>query len=157
MGQSGARPPHSRESAEAVKQSLTMQQAIEAGKAVKIHVRKSGWYRVTQAELVATGLDPSSDVRLLQLYADGQEVPISLSTDSAQLGAGDTLEFYGVGLDIPTSDKRVYWLVSGSAPGLRTFARRGKLKAPEPNTEILSGSFDLTVERRDRLVYSRAC
>jgi peptidase C25-like protein len=141
------------ENESAVEPAHSKQQVIAGGKAVKIQVRKSGWYRVTQAELVAAGFDPSTDARLLQMYVDGQEVPISLSTDSAQLGAADTLEFYGVGLETPTTDKRVYWLVSGSSPGLRMVTRRGKLKAAEPNTEIVSGSFDLTVERRDRLVY----
>jgi autotransporter-associated beta strand protein len=145
--ESGVEPPHSTEA------SLAVQQAIAGGRAVKLQVRKSGWYRVTQAELVAAGFDPSADARTLQLYVDGEEVPISLSSEGARLGNRDTLEFYGVGLDTPTTDTRVYWLVSGNTTGKRMIARRGKLKPGSANTEIASGSFDMTVERRERLVY----
>src|SRR2546427_795582 len=48
--------------------SLSKQQAIAAGQAVKILVRRTGWYRVSQAELVAAGLDSSVNARMLQLY-----------------------------------------------------------------------------------------
>lgn len=136
-----------------VQASLAVQQAIAAGKAVKIQVRKSGWYRLTQAELVAAGFDPSSDARMLQLYVDGVEVPISLSTEGVRLSANDTMEFYGVPLDTPTTDTRVYWLISGNSSGKRMIASRGKLKPADPNTDVVSGSFDVTTERRDRLVY----
>jgi hypothetical protein len=149
---SGVEPPHSKESVEPV-YSLAIQQSIASGRAVKIKVRKSGWYRVTQAELVAAGFDPSSDARMLQLYVDGEEVPISLSTESTRLGPNDTMEFYGVSLDTPTTDTRVYWLVSGGSVGKRMIARRGKLKPADPNSETVSGSFDLITERREKLIY----
>ena len=131
---------------------LETQQAIAAGKAMKIHVRKSGWYRVTQAELVAAGFDPTSDARMLQLFVEGEEVPIGLSTEGARLGANDTLEFYGEPLDTPTTDTRVYWLISGSSPGKRMIARRGKVK-PVGLSEPVPVSFDMTVERKEKLVY----
>ncbi len=155
MGQSATQPPHSNDGPDVatVPQSLTIQQAIAAGKAVKVEVRQSGWYRLTQPELVAAGFDPNSDARTLQLYVEGEEVPISLSGDGVQLGSRDTLEFYGVGLNTLTSDRRVYWLVSGNETGKRMIARRGKLNPADPNSEIVSGSFDLTVERREKLVY----
>jgi CSLREA domain-containing protein len=130
-----------------------VQQSIAAGKAVKIQVRKSGWYRVTQPELVGAGFDPSSDARMLQLYVDGEEVPISLSTEGSRLGANDTLEFYGIPMDTPTTDIRVYWLVSGSSSGKRMIARRGKLKPADQYSETVSGSFDVTIERSEKLVY----
>jgi hypothetical protein len=154
-GQSGALPTHFTEglNSNQAEASLAIQQAIAAGKAVKIQVRKSGWYRVTQAELVAAGFDPSSDARMLQLYVDGEEVPISLSTEGVRLNTRDTLEFYGVALDTPTTDKRVYWLVSGSSSGKRIPARLSKLKPIDPYSEIVSGSFDLTIERSEKLIY----
>jgi len=45
--------------------TLAVQQEIAAGKAVKIQVPER-LYRLTQTELVAAGLDPSSDARMLR-------------------------------------------------------------------------------------------
>ena len=135
---------------------LAVQQAIAGGQAVKIQVRQSGWYRLGQAELVAAGFDPASDARLLQLYADGAEVPIELSTNGARLNANDTLEFYGVALDTPTTDTRTYYLITGNSPGKRITPKRGKVKPGEDNWTDgpTTGSFLYTVERREKLLYS---
>lgn len=137
-------------------QSTGIQQAIASGSAVKIAVRRSGWYRVSQPELVAAGLDPSSDARQLQLYADGEEVPIRLSSDGSKLKVDDTLEFYGVGLDTPTTDTRVYWLINGTSAGQRITAKRSKVKAGDQNFTEGGGlrSFEYTTERREKLIYS---
>ena len=135
---------------------LAVQQAIAGGKAVKIQVNRTGWYRLSQPELVAAGFDPSSDARLLQLYLDGAEVPIELSSNGARLNTNDTLEFYGVGLDTPTTDTRTYWLVNGSSAGKRISAKRGKVKPGEQNWTdgTTTGSFLYTTERREKLLYS---
>ncbi|HKO45910.1 MAG TPA: C25 family cysteine peptidase, partial [Pyrinomonadaceae bacterium] len=133
-------------------QSRAAQQAIAAGQAVKIYVNKSGWYRLTQSQLIAAGLDPDTDARRLQLFVDGQEVPISLSTAGSRLNANDTLEFYGVPFDVPSTDTRVYWLVIGEA-GKRMIARRGKLKPSQDNPDNFVRSFDETTELRERLLY----
>ncbi len=133
--------------------AVLTQQAIAGGNAVKIQVRKNGWYRITQAELVAAGFDPSTDARMLQLYVDGQEVPISLSTEGARLNSTDTLEFYGVPLDTLTTDTRTYWLVKGDEPGQRMIARRGKVKPSDVEVDSALRSFNLTVERREKLIY----
>ncbi len=130
--------------------TLAVQQAIAAGKAVKIQVRQSGWYRLTQPELVAAGLDSSSDPRLLQLYVDGEEVPIALSSSGSKFNTADTLEFYGVGLDTPTTDTNVYWLINGISAGKRVSALRGKVK---PGDQGSVRSFDFTTERREKLLY----
>jgi len=130
--------------------TLTVQQAIAAGKAVKIQVRQNGWYRLTQPELVAAGLDSPSDARMLQLYVDGEEVPITLSSSGPKFNAADTLEFYGVGLDTPTTDTRTYWLINGSSAGKRVSASRGKVK---PGDQGSVRSFALTTERREKLLY----
>src|SRR5882762_6406628 len=137
-------------------QSLTVQQAIAGGKAVKIQVRQSGWYRVTQPELVAAGFDPSSDARLLQLFVDGEEVPVRLSGEGARLNANDTLEFYGVALDTPTTDTRTYWLINGNTAGKRISAKRPKIKSGDQNWMESPGlrSFAFTAERREKLTYS---
>lgn len=102
---------------------------IAGGSAVKIGVKRDGWYRVMQEELVAAGLDPTADARLLQLYADGRQVPMRLNGVGTNLGAGGSIEFYGQGLDTPTTDTRVYWLVIGTEPGLRLPASRSTGKA----------------------------
>ncbi|MDQ1639525.1 MAG: hypothetical protein QOF62_2864 [Pyrinomonadaceae bacterium] len=137
-------------------QSLAAQQAIAGGKAVKLQVRRTGWYRATQPELVAAGFDPSSDARLLQLYVDGEEVPVRLSAEGARLNANDTLEFYGVALDTQTTDTRTYWLVNGTTAGKRISAKRNKIKADDQNWTESPGlrSFAFTAERREKLIYS---
>jgi hypothetical protein len=99
--------------------SPAKQRALAAGPAVKIAVQQSGWYRVTQAELVAAGLSPEADPSLLQLYADGIEQPILISGGAKQLGAAGSIEFYGIGMDTPTSLTRTYWLVAGKSAGKR--------------------------------------
>jgi hypothetical protein len=127
--------------------TLAVQQDIAAGKAVKIQVRRSAWYRLTQPELVAAGLDPSSDARMLQLYADGEEVPIALSSSGSRLDPDDTMEFYGVGLDTPTTDTRTYWLINGNSAGKRIRVLRGRSDSGSLR------SFDLMTERREKLLY----
>jgi hypothetical protein len=135
---------------------LAVQQSIAAGPAVKIEVNRTGWYRLNQAELVAAGLDPSVDSRLLQLYVDGAEVPIELSNNGPRFNTGDTLEFYGVALDTPTTDTRTYWLIKGDTFGKRISAKRSKVLPGSQNfTDGTStGSFLYTVERREKLIYS---
>ncbi len=137
-------------------QSLAVQQVIASGKAVKIQVRQSGWYRVTQPELVAAGFESSADARLLQLFVDGAEVPVRLSGEGARLNGNDTLEFYGVALDTQTTDTRTYWLISGNTPGRRIIAKRSKIKAGDQNWTDSSSlsSFAFTTERREKLIYS---
>jgi hypothetical protein len=125
--------------------------ALTSLAAVKFSVNRDGWYRVTQPELVAAGLNPNTDARLLQLFADGIEVPIRLSTTGAQLNSNDTLEFYGQALDLPTTDTRSYYLVTGSSAGKRiplVAAEKGKLKAEESVS-----SFTATIEREENAVY----
>lgn len=98
---------------------LTRQRALASGAAVKIAVRQPGWYRVTQPELVAAGLNPNVDPSLLQLYSDGVEQAILLKGSTKNFGADGSMEFYGTGMDTPTSDTRTYWLVVGSERGKR--------------------------------------
>src|ERR1700738_1693378 len=94
------------------------QWAIVAQPGLKIGVKQDGWYRVTQPEMIATGFVPTEAANL-RLFVDGREVPIEVSTSSGPLSAGDFLEVYGTGLDILTTDTRVYYLINGSQAGLR--------------------------------------
>lgn len=104
-----------------VETSLERQQSIAArSDVIKLMVNHEGWYRVGQAELVAAGLNPNPDPRLLQLYAGGEEVPILVNSSSgAKFGPVDSIEFYGAGLNTPWTDTQVYWLIVGQTPGAR--------------------------------------
>jgi hypothetical protein len=134
-------------------QSLSTQQWIASQPGVKIRVRQPGWYRITQPQLVANGFDLSFDARKLQLYTDGTEVPIRLSTDKARLGAADTLEFYGVGLDAITTDNRTYYLVNGTRNGLRIFTSAVPGNGNSKKPEVLAADFLYTVESKERFSY----
>ena len=144
--------------------------------AVKIGVRALGWYRVTHEQLTAAGLNPAADPTRLQLYVGGVEVPI-------RVGADGSVEFYGQGLDVQSTDTRVYWLVEGNTAGLRTSASpvttSGGDDTTGPGGDTTGGEtdggqtngtpivnevpigpspngpefFNYTVERRDRNVY----
>lgn len=97
--------------------------------AVKIGVRSTGWYRVPREQLTVAGLDVAADPARLQLYAGGIEVPIRIGSDGS-------LEFYGQGLDVQSTDTRVYWLVEGDTAGLRTNAAHGASDAPAGNDDV---------------------
>jgi hypothetical protein len=144
-------------SASANSANLKRQQEIAAGRAVKITVPRSGWYRVTQPELLAAGLDPNSDPRRLQLFVAGEELPIRVNGDQSRLGTSDSIEFYGVALDTPATDSQVYWLVNGGSPGLRlSSGKRSKVKPGDTNWADgyrSGGGFAMTTERKDKLVY----
>jgi uncharacterized repeat protein (TIGR01451 family) len=93
---------------------------LDSMNAVKISVSVAGWYRVMRSQLIAAGLDPSADARMLQLFAEGAEQPILiLGNQSGPLGANDSIEFYGTPIDTPYSGMRIYWLVQGTQVGKR--------------------------------------
>jgi hypothetical protein len=135
---------------------LSTQQSIASGQAIKIQVNRSGWYRVTQPELLAAGLDPGADAQRLQLFADGNEVPIQLNSNGPQLDSNTTLEFYGVGLDTPTTDTRTYWLIVGDTVGKRIVQKgsKGRDRYQDFATNPPVGSFLMKTERREQLIYS---
>ncbi|MGH9932569.1 MAG: hypothetical protein ACREA9_25480, partial [Pyrinomonadaceae bacterium] len=96
------------------------EQWVIAGQtALKIAIKKDGWYRVTQPQMVAAGFNPSVDIRNLRLFTDANEVAINTNQNRGQFSSGDYIEFYGRGLDTPTTDKRIYYLVAGTTPGRR--------------------------------------
>jgi hypothetical protein len=95
------------------------QWAIAGKPGLKIHIKRDGWYRVTQQQMAAAGFSPTVDVRNLQLFTDGREVAIRTSKDVGQYIGGDFIEFYAQALDTPTADTRIYYLIAGTAAGKR--------------------------------------
>ncbi len=105
--------------------TIESQWDVAAQPGVKIAVKRDGWYRVTQAQMAAVGFNPAVDIRNLQLFVDGQEVAINTSQSGGLFGASDYIEFFGRGLDVPSTDVRTYYLLAGAAPGKRV---RGELQ-----------------------------
>jgi Peptidase family C25 len=127
---------------------LAAQSGIAAREAIKLSIKREGWYRVTQTELIAAGLDQSLDPRMLQLYVDGQELPFVIKgEEDGHFDPLDAVEFYGIGLDTAATDTRVYWLAAGSEPGRRIQQVKGKGARAAP------ASSPYTVERKDRTIY----
>lgn len=120
----------------------TRQWEIAAKPGVKISVDHEGWYRVGAAQLQAAGFDTVSDRTGWQLFADGLEVPIRVLTDGS-------IEFFGRGLDTPTADKQVYYLIKGNVQGLRIGAVSGVPVGDSPSVS----AFPITVRRKDRVSY----
>jgi hypothetical protein len=125
-----------------------MQQLLASSPAVKLFVKEEGWYGVSQPELVAAGFSSKVNPKYLQLYAEGQEQAIHIvGKRDGVFGPGDAIEFYGVGLDTPSSDTRVYWLVEGFKPGKRVELSHSQ------GGRIVSSSFPHTVQVKDRRIY----
>lgn len=133
--------------------AIALQQQIESRPGIKIAVSRAGWYRITQPELVAAGLDPNVNASRLQLYANGRSVPIKQSGNEVDLTSSDYIEFYGQGVDSPTDATQTYYLVlephhSGSR--IRDRAYRNPTPLPTPSGPT---GFEYTVERRERMLY----
>lgn len=128
------------------------QSEIAATPGVKITVSKAGWYRITQPELAAAGLDANASASQLQLFENGAELPIKVSGNGTQLTASDYLEFYGQGSDSTTDAARTYYLLVGNTVGKRIGNPSGGPTAPPSGPT----NFDYTSERRDRWIYYAA-
>ena len=92
-------------------------------KSIKLAISQPGWYRVSLSTLKTAGFNAGTGTKL-HLYAEGVEQPFELNA------AG--VEFYGTGLDTPSTATRVYWLVNGAlnknhiAVSTASGARRGR-------------------------------
>lgn len=110
---------------------------------LKISIKLDGWYRVTQQQMAAAGFAPTVDIRNLQLFTDGREVPIQTSKDVDQFSSGDFIEFYARALDTPTTDTRIYYLVAGTSAGKRIVGdvqTSGSLDPPAPTSSAPQAS-----------------
>lgn len=119
--------------------TLQDQWAIAGQSALKIQIKKDGWYRVTQQQIAAAGFIPIVDIQNLSLYLNAQEIAIRTSQSSGQFGNGDYLEFYGQGLDTKESDTRIYYLIAGTQPGRRMSSQTdltSQANLPEVNQDL---------------------
>ena len=111
----------------AAAQPVTAQQrqtqfGLAANAAVKLALRTEGWYRVSQKQLVAAGLNAAVDPKFLRFYIEGVQQPIRVTgatSGSGGFGPNAAIEFYATGIDTPYSDTRMGWLVVGNTAGLR--------------------------------------
>jgi hypothetical protein len=152
-GQVGATRPVERTASlpRSISATVSTPTSLASQPAVKISVKLEGLYKVTQPQLIAAGLNPAVDPHLLQLFVDGQQQPIKVVGEAdGTFDPADWIEFYGVGLDVLSTDTRVYWLVAGTQAGLRM----NQLSAGGSGSP--SGSFAYTVERKDRTIYYSA-
>jgi hypothetical protein len=133
--------------------AIGLQQQIESQPGIKIAISKAGWYRITQPELVAAGLDPNVNAPQLQLYANGRSVPIKQSGDEKHLTSSDYIEFYGQSIDSPTDATQTYYLViepHNFGSRIRDLVYRKPTLLPPPSGPT---GFEYTVERRERMIY----
>ncbi len=135
-----------------VQPAMTSQWSLAGQSTVKIGIRKPGWYRITQPELVAAGLGAGTDPRMLQLFVNGSELAIKVIGESdGTFDASDAIEFYGTGVDTTYTDTRIYWLQAGGQAGRRVAAA-----AAGPFTATASTSYSAALRRKDRSVYFAA-
>ena len=129
-------------------QQLSGQSNAAGQEAIKLFVNQEGWYRVTQPELVAAGLDNRVDPGRLHLYAGGKEQHfIVRGEEDGHFDPSDSIEFYGLGLDTVATGTRVYWLTEGPDPGLRIQKSKGKGSRAAPPSSLY------TVELKERRIY----
>jgi len=136
---------------QASEQEKVIQRSLANRTAIKLPVKEEGWYRIRQPELIAAGLNPDVNPRHFKLFVDGKEEPLLVKGDQDRRFDGeDYIEFYGTGVDTPSTDTRVYWLVVGTTPGRRipTSRVRGGLGG--------ASSFPHTVRLKERKLYFAA-
>ena len=127
---------------------------LAAHPAVKILVDHEGWYRVSQPDLVASGLDPNVDPSDLRLFVEAIEQPIMVTGSKVGrggFGSNAAIEFYGTGMDTPFTGTRSYWLIAGNQPGLRINS-----SSELPNGTNYLKQFMQTAELRQRSTYFAA-
>ncbi len=104
---------------------------------LKILVRGDGLYRVSRADLLAAGVDPTGvDPATFVLTNRGVEVPIEVTgAADGSFDPGDAIRFYGQAVGGEETWDNVYRLTGGVRSGLRMAARDA---APAPTHPVPS-------------------
>jgi hypothetical protein len=132
-------------------QQAVVQASLASQNTLKISIKREGWYRITQRELVAAGWNVKTDAKFLQMVVNGEEIPILVLTNKQGIfDESSAIEFYGTGIDTPFTDAHIYWLLAGPQPGKRIQSWKGE------GVSSFSQSFSQTVERRDKSIYFSA-
>jgi Peptidase family C25 len=114
--------------------ALDDQWTIAAQSALKIGIKRDGWYKVTHQQASAAGFNPVVDIKNLRLFVNGREVQILTNKPSGTFSSGDSFEFYGLGLDTATTDTRTYYLIAGTQAGRRLTGELRRTALPSPAT-----------------------
>ncbi|MEA2465815.1 MAG: hypothetical protein QOJ98_3562, partial [Acidobacteriota bacterium] len=128
---------------------LNQQWKIAAQKAAKVVVTTAGWVSVKKRDLVAAGYDPGTNSRTLAVFTDGQEIAVDVRDGGDnKFDADDTVEFFGTGIDTPTSGGRVYFIVNDKGRGARLRQQNGPKKGA-----AAPASFPYSYWRKERTVF----
>jgi hypothetical protein len=129
-------------------QQMKAQSELINQKSLKIRVNREGWYRLTASDLLRAGFEIQGNPKYLQLFVEGQEVPIAVSTNDS--GLLSTIEFYGTGIDSAFTNTRSYFLSHGKKSGKRIGLSKDEA------LPMSSSNFVQQVERQDKSVYFSA-
>ncbi|HEX2060546.1 MAG TPA: C25 family cysteine peptidase, partial [Thermoanaerobaculia bacterium] len=128
---------------------LNQQWKIAAQKAGKLLVTQAGWVSVKKRDLVAAGYDPGTNSKTIAVFTDGQEIPVDVRDGGDnRFDADDTIEFFGTGIDTPSSGARVYFVVNDKGRGARLRQQNGPKKGA-----AAPASFPYTYWRKERTVF----
>src|SRR5262249_15058627 len=95
-----------------------MQWQLAGADAVTLVVSPTRFVRVAAESLSAAGVPVGAPVASLQLFRAGHAVPRTvLAANGTTLQPGDSVEFFGYGMDTRYSGSAVYWLVAGPGTG----------------------------------------
>jgi uncharacterized repeat protein (TIGR01451 family) len=127
------------------KTQIDTQYDLAGQPSIKLMVTQEGWYRVTRRQLSDAGFDPGSNSSLLSLFQEGVEQPMSVADGGdGRFDPDDALEFYGTGIDTPSSGARAYWLVSMKGRAVRVGSDKTKKSAS------FTGNVPFTFESKER-------
>lgn len=131
---------------------LNQQWKIASQRAAKVVVTTAGWVSVKKRDLVAAGYDPGTSSRTVAVFTDGQEIPADVRDGGdGRFDADDTIEFFGTGIDTPSSGGRVYFVVNDKGRGARLRQQNGPKKG-----SAAPASFPYTYFRNERTVFLAA-
>jgi len=93
----------------------------------RILVQADGFYQLSYNELILAGWPASTTPETIQLFNLGEEIAIQVESGDNGLfdEAGDTILFFGQGIDSKHTADNVYWLTYGAQTGLRMTVRDG--------------------------------